>query len=115
MLEKVVSLLPHGADFLRGGQLATRNLGFGLGEIGIFLRRQLDWRLIHAGELEQNARKLVLRYNKLVNPSAESLWLALRIERKLGERNAESSYASQLRRSFPGSPEYQALQRGDFD
>jgi type IV pilus assembly protein PilF len=61
------------------------------------------------------ARKLVLRYNKLVNPSAESLWLALRIERKLGERNAESSYASQLRRSFPGSPEYQALQRGDFD
>ena len=61
------------------------------------------------------ARKFVSRYNKLVNPSAESLWLALRIERKAGERSTESSYASQLRRNFPGSPEYQALQRGEFD
>ncbi len=61
------------------------------------------------------ARRLVSRYNRLVNPSAESLWLALRIERKLGERVAEQSYANQLRRRFPGSPEYQALLRGQFD
>jgi type IV pilus assembly protein PilF len=62
-----------------------------------------------------DARRFVSRYNKLVNPNAESLWLALRIERKLGERVAERSYANQLRRRFPGSPEYQALQRGQFD
>jgi type IV pilus assembly protein PilF len=43
------------------------------------------------------------------------VWLALRIERKMGSRLAESGYASQLRRDFAGSPEYQALQRGDFD
>jgi type IV pilus assembly protein PilF len=61
------------------------------------------------------ARKLVARHNKVISPSAESLWLALRIERKLGERVAEQSYANQLRRRYPGSPEYQALQRGDFD
>ena len=61
------------------------------------------------------ARTLVSRYNKLVSPTAESLWLALRVERKLGQRVAESSYANQLRRRFPGSPEYQALQRGQFD
>jgi type IV pilus assembly protein PilF len=61
------------------------------------------------------ARTLVGRYNKLVRPSAESVWLALRIERKMGSRLAESGYASQLRRDFAGSPEYQALQRGDFD
>jgi type IV pilus assembly protein PilF len=66
------------------------------------------------GQLDA-ARKLVARHNKLVNPSAESLWLALRIERKQGERTAESSYATQLRRRFPASAEYQALQRGDFD
>jgi type IV pilus assembly protein PilF len=66
------------------------------------------------GQLEE-ARKLVSRYNKLVNPNAESLWLALRIERKLGQRAAESSYGLQLRRNFPGSPETQALQRGEFD
>jgi type IV pilus assembly protein PilF len=61
------------------------------------------------------ARKLVTRYNRLSSPTAESLWLVLRVERKLGERTAENSYANQLRRRFPGSPEYQALQRGDFD
>lgn len=61
------------------------------------------------------ARKLVSRHNKLLNPSAESLWLALRIERKLGQRVAEQSYANQLRRRYPGSAEYQALQRGNFD
>ena len=61
------------------------------------------------------ARKLLSRHNKLVSPSAESLWLALRIERRLGERVAEQSYANQLRRRFPGSPEYQALQRGQYD
>jgi type IV pilus assembly protein PilF len=62
-----------------------------------------------------DARRLVSRYNKLGEPSSESLWLALRIERKLGQRTAEQSYANQLRRRFPGSPEYQALQRGSFD
>ncbi len=66
------------------------------------------------GGLEE-ARKLVTRYNKLVEPTAESLWLALRVERKLGERVAESSYANQLRRRFPGSREYQQLQRGEYD
>lgn len=62
-----------------------------------------------------DARRLVSRYNKLADPTAESLWLALRIERSAGERVAEHSYANQLRRRFPASPEYQALQRGNFD
>ena len=62
-----------------------------------------------------DARKLVSRYNKLVSPNPESLWLALRVERKLGERVAEQSYANQLRRRFPASREYQWLQRGEYD
>lgn len=61
------------------------------------------------------ARRLVTRYNRLVTPTAESLWLAVRIERRSGERNAEMSFANQLRRRFPGSAEYQLLQRGKFD
>ncbi len=61
------------------------------------------------------ARRFISRYNKLVSPSPESLWLALRIERKGGERAAEQSYANQLRRRFPNSAEYQSLQRGQFD
>lgn len=61
------------------------------------------------------ARKLVARHNKLVEPSAQSLWLALRIERKLGERVAEQSFANQLRRRFPDSAEYRSLQRGQYE
>jgi type IV pilus assembly protein PilF len=66
------------------------------------------------GNLDET-RKLVLRFNRLVNPTAESLWLALRVERKLGERTAETGYANQLRRRFPNSREYQLLQRGEYD
>jgi type IV pilus assembly protein PilF len=66
------------------------------------------------GKLDE-ARRYVARFNKLVSPTAESLWLALRVERKLGARTSEASYATQLRRRFPDSPEYQALQRGRFD
>ena len=66
------------------------------------------------GNLDE-ARKLVLRYNRLVEPTAASLWLALRVERKAGERVAENGYATQLRRRFNGSREYQLLQRGEYD
>lgn len=61
------------------------------------------------------ARRLVGRHNKVIAPTAESLWLALRVERRLGQRVAEQSYATQLRRRFPASPEYQALLKGKFD
>ena len=66
------------------------------------------------GELTA-ARDLVGRYNKLSEPTAESLWLGLRIERKRGNSSAVTSYASQLRRSFPGSKEYQEMQKGRFE
>lgn len=67
-----------------------------------------------SGNLE-DARKFVSRYNRVVDPTAESLWLALRIERKLGERVVEQSYGTQLRRRFANSREYQMLQRGEYD
>jgi len=63
----------------------------------------------------EEAQKLVARLNKLLTPTAESLWLAIRIERKLGGRAAEQTYAIQLRRRFPTSPEFLAMQRGDYD
>jgi type IV pilus assembly protein PilF len=63
----------------------------------------------------EDARVLVSRYSRLARATPESLWLALRIERKLGQRVAENSFATQLRRSFPDSREYQSLQRGEYD
>jgi type IV pilus assembly protein PilF len=71
--------------------------------------------LYRRGQLGQ-AKELVARYNKLVpDPTAESLWLGLRIERKLGDRPAEANLATQLRRRYANSSEYQSLLRGDFD
>ena len=72
-------------------------------------------RLQHERGRFREARDLLVRYNRIAPPSAESLWLAVRIERKLGDRPAENSYAAQLRLRFPKSAEYQAFQRGEFE
>jgi type IV pilus assembly protein PilF len=58
------------------------------------------------------AKAYLVRLEPLAKPSAEMLWLALRIERKLGDRNAEASYGQQLRRQFPDSKEARALLAG---
>ena len=66
------------------------------------------------GQLEL-ARGFIGRFNKLVEPTADSLWLALRIERKLGDKSAENTLATQLRRRFSGSQEYQDMLKGKFE
>jgi type IV pilus assembly protein PilF len=52
---------------------------------------------------------------KLDSLSAEVLWLAVRIDRRTGDKASEASMGTLLRRHHPGSPEYAALQRGAFD
>lgn len=59
--------------------------------------------------------KRLIESSKLDMLSADTLWLALRVQRKLGDRSQEASLAAQLRRRFPGSPEYAAFERGAFD
>ena len=61
------------------------------------------------------ARLHLQELHKIAEPSPESLWLGVRIERKLGDRDAEARLAAQLRRRFPGSPEQQMLMQGQFD
>lgn len=61
------------------------------------------------------AKRLLSELYRLTEPSAEALWLSLRIERKLGDRLAEAGYATQLRRRFPNSPESLALSKGNFE
>lgn len=55
------------------------------------------------------------RLIKTHTPSAETLWLALRVARKSGDRDSASSYGSQLRRQFPNSREAEALAQGRYD
>jgi type IV pilus assembly protein PilF len=52
---------------------------------------------------------------KLDTLPADALWLALRVEHMLGDRASEASLAAQLRKRFPGSPEYAAFERGAFN
>jgi type IV pilus assembly protein PilF len=61
------------------------------------------------------ARQWTADIEKMMEPTAEVIWLALRIERKLGNREAEARYATQLRRRFPGSPEQRMLSQGQYD
>ncbi len=63
----------------------------------------------------QSAKPYMDRYMRLVStPGPEALWLAARIERRMGDNEALSNYAGQLRRNFPGSPETRALNEGRF-
>lgn len=50
---------------------------------------------------------------KTDNLTAEQLWLAVQIERKVGDRNSEASYSMQLRKRFPDARETQSLIRGE--
>jgi type IV pilus assembly protein PilF len=61
------------------------------------------------------ARQYLGRLARLVSPSPEVLWLGVRVERKLGDKNSEASYALQLRRNFPDSAQAQALLAGQYE
>lgn len=47
--------------------------------------------------------------------NAQGLWLGVRVERALGDRAAENSYGTQLKRRFPDSMQAQWLLMGQFD
>ena len=61
------------------------------------------------------ARLHLAELHKSAEASAETLWLAVRIERKLGDREAESRFSSQMRRKFPAAPETQRLMQGLYE
>jgi type IV pilus assembly protein PilF len=60
---------------------------------------------------EQNlsSRAYLQRYLELTKPTPASLWLGIRNERILGDRNAVSSYSLMLKNNFPDSREVQLL------
>lgn len=67
-----------------------------------------------AGQDYVSAKKYFASYaQKNVNLTAEQLWLAVRIERKIRDANAEASYALRLRQRYPDSRETQMLMHGE--
>jgi type IV pilus assembly protein PilF len=60
------------------------------------------------------AKSFFLRFSQVSSElNAEQLWLAVRIERKMRDRNSEASYAMQLRKRFLDSRETQLLLQGE--
>ena len=66
----------------------------------------------------QRANFFITRLGKLAKVeslTADVLWLAIKVEHKLGDDGAEAGWVTQLRRHHAASPEYAAYQRGAFD
>lgn len=63
----------------------------------------------------ERAKFYIGRVMKAEVMSPDVLWLAIRIERKRGDRAAEQSLVTQLRRRHGSSAEFAAYQRGAFD
>jgi type IV pilus assembly protein PilF len=69
--------------------------------------------LARRGELKR-AQFYIRRLNNSELANAESLWLGIRVERRLGDDVAVSQLAEQLRKRYPQSPELAAYDRGAF-
>lgn len=61
------------------------------------------------------AQRLLGRHAELAPPTAESLWLGVRLERRLGDRAQEAAYGLQLRKRFPDSNEARLLLTGQYE
>jgi type IV pilus assembly protein PilF len=66
------------------------------------------------GELTR-AQFYIRRLNNSDLANAESLWLGIRVERRLEDRVAMQQLADQLKRRFPQSKELAAYERGAFN
>ncbi|PUE00444.1 MAG: type IV pilus biogenesis/stability protein PilW [Candidatus Sedimenticola endophacoides] len=90
-----------------------------------YLRRALEANprfapaLIQMGQLSYDngdhlmARGYLQRYQAVAQATAASLWLGIRTERELGDRNAVASYSMALRNNYPDSREAQLLRESE--
>ena len=113
------SLMAQGVCMARAGKLpeAERKLvrAYELDPANPTTALNLSEVLYRRGDYER-ARFYIRRVNareELAN--AQTLWLALRIENRMGNRSGIEEYARQLRSRFPQSPEAQAYDRGRID
>lgn len=93
------------ANFLKSLKLQPDNPNTILKLAGLHFRK---------GQLSETQR-LLARHAELAPPTSESLWLGVRLERKLGDRAQEAAYGLQLRRRFPDSDETRLLLSGQFE
>lgn len=113
------SLTARGVCLARNGRWADAERSilrsFELDPANPFTAFALAEVLYQRGEFER-ARFYVRRVNNQPDQvNAQSLWLAARIERRIGNMPGVEDFARQLRERFPESVEAQRLQLGRFD
>lgn len=72
-------------------------------------------RLAYEQNHQTESKHWIVELERQIELTSEATWLALLVERKLGNREGESRYAAQLRKRFSGSPELQKLLRGEYE
>ncbi len=113
------TLLAEGICQARAGQLpaaeATLTKAHGLDPGSLVIATNLGEVLYRRGEFER-ARFQLRRVNAEKDVSnAQTLWLAARIENKLGNQQGVAEFGNRLRNRFPDSREAAALARDAFD
>ena len=63
----------------------------------------------------ERAQFYIRRLNNSEQANAESLWLGIKVERKMNNSQAMQQLAAQLYRRYPQSRELQSYERGSFD
>lgn len=113
------TLLTQGVCQARGGQTAqaeaTLSRALELDPINPAIVVNLAEVLYRRGDLER-ARLQIRRVNNTPDiANAQTLWLAARIENRLGNRSGADELGSQLLRRYPASREAASFQKGQFD
>jgi type IV pilus assembly protein PilF len=117
--EQMRTLLAQGVCQARAGRWAeaekTLSRSYELDPANPATAYNLSEVLMRRGELER-ARFYIRRVNQVAGQTtAQSLWLAARIERRLGNTEQLADLGRQLRDRFPQSPEALQFERGRFD
>ena len=115
----VRTLFGQGVCHARAGQLAEAERAlqraYELDAGNPFVAYNLTEVLYRRGQYER-ARYYIRRVNlqhELSN--AQTLWLAARVEQKLGNARGVDEFGAQLKSRYPNSPETLAYERGRFD
>ncbi len=70
--------------------------------------------LLHQSGEDARAQFYIRRLNNSEQANAETLWLGIKVERRLRNQPVVEQLAQQLGRRYPGSKEWSAYQRGAF-
>ncbi len=77
----------------------------------LFWLADIDYR----GNRLREAQQKMKDFHAAFDPSPQSAWLALRIDRKLGDREGEARFTGVMRRKYRDTPEYEKMMRGEFE